>query len=230
MNNIAERLAEVREKLAEAVKRSGRLSEEVSLVAVSKTYSEEKIQEAIHAGQLIFGESRVQEALSKALSLPTDLHWHLIGHLQSNKIRKALTLFQLFHGVDSIKLAQNIDRVAGGEGVCARILLEVNMSGEASKFGFVPEDVAAGIEELLALRNVQIEGLMTIAPFHPDPENSRPFFAGLRELRDRLASKSQRPFPTLSMGMSGDYEVAIEEGATLIRVGSSIFGERKTFK
>lgn len=226
MNNIAEKLTDVRERCGEAARRSRRQAEEVSLIAVSKTQSVDRIREAVEAGQRIFGENRVQEALTKALELPKKLHWHLIGHLQSNKIRKALSLSELLHGVDSVNLAQGIDRVAAEMGILPRILLEVNVSGEKSKFGFVPEGLKTSIEELLALKHLKIEGLMTVAPFDPNPENSRPFFAKLRELRDLLTQYA--PLPTLSMGMSSDYEVAVEEGATLVRVGSALFGERQS--
>ena len=228
MQNIAKKLTEIREKSAEAAQRSGRRPEEVSLVAVSKTHTADKIREAVEAGQRVFGENRVQEALSKAPMLPSHLSWHLVGHLQANKVRKALVLFDLLHGVDSVDLARNIDRIANEMGVFPRILLEVNISGEASKFGFVPKVLEACIEELLALPRVQIDGLMTIAPFSPDPENARPFFARLREFRDRLTQRTSAPLSTLSMGMSGDYPVAVEEGATLIRVGSFLFGERQS--
>lgn len=225
MQTISERLVEVRGKLAEAAQRAGCRPEEITLVAISKTYPADRIREAMEAGQWVFGENRVQEALSKAAVLPGRLSWHLVGHLQTNKIRKALRLFALFHGVDSVDLVRSIDRIAAGMGVFPRILLEVNISGEASKFGFVPVVLETCAEELLSLRNVQIEGLMTMAPLAPDPEHSRPFFAKLRKFRDRLAQRTNAPLSVLSMGMSGDYQVAVEEGATLVRIGTALFGQ-----
>ncbi len=227
MNKVSANLANIREKLAEAARRAGRRPDEVGLVAVSKTQPVEKIREAVDAGQRIFGENRVQEAFEKAPVLPKGLSWHLIGHLQSNKIRKALNLFDLIHGVDSVHLAQAIDRIAAEMKICPRILLEINVSGETSKFGFAPESLQACIEELVALQCVKLDGLMTMAPFSPNPEHSRPCFARLLKIRDQLVQQTHLPLPTLSMGMSGDYEVAVEEGATLVRIGSALFGERR---
>jgi hypothetical protein len=196
----------------------------VELVAVSKKQSAELIREAVDAGQLLFGENRVQEAMVKIPSLPGSLRWHLVGHLQSNKIRKALPLFELIHSVDSAELAGEIDRIAGDMGLFPRVLLEVNVSGEGSKHGFRPEQLERDLETLLALPRLQVEGFMTMAPLAPEAEAARPFFARLRELRDRMAARAGIPFGILSMGMSGDFEVAVEEGATLVRVGSAIFG------
>jgi pyridoxal phosphate enzyme (YggS family) len=198
----------------------------VELVAVSKTFPADFVREAWDAGQTLFGESRVQEAVAKIPDLPGALRWHFIGHLQKNKIRRALPLFELFHGIDSMETAQAMDRIAAEEGAFPRVLLEVNVAGEATKFGFRPEALEAGIDALLALPRLQIEGLMTIAPYDDEPEASRPHFRARRELRDRLASRTGLPFGTLSMGMSGDFEIAVEEGATLVRVGSAIFGAR----
>jgi pyridoxal phosphate enzyme (YggS family) len=226
MNSLAERWAAVRTVIAEAAARAGRRTDEIELVAVSKTHPPEAVGEAIEAGQLLFGESRVQEARAKIPLLPGRTRWHFIGHLQRNKIRPALPLFELFHGIDSLEIARDLDRIAGEAGVFPRLLLEVNVAGEASKFGFSPEKLRAQIEELLALDRLQIEGLMTIAPFAPEAEASRPHFVALRELRDRLQTEFRLPLPRLSMGMSGDYAVAVEEGATLVRVGTAIFGTR----
>jgi hypothetical protein len=226
MTSVLENLESVREKIAAAADRTGRNSSEIELVAVSKTHPAEIIREVVEAGQELFGENRVQEALAKIPLLPGKLRWHLIGHLQSNKIRKALPHFELIHGVDSLDLARDIDRIAAEEGVFPRILLEVNVSGEGSKHGFEPELLERHLEELLALPRLQIEGFMTMAPLAPEAEASRPHFRSLRELRDRLAQQAGISFPTLSMGMSGDYAVGIEEGATLVRVGSAIFGRR----
>jgi len=226
MSAIAERLVSTREKIAQAARGAGREPSSVELVAVSKTHPAESVREAAEAGQIVFGENRVQDLLSKAPLLPSSLRWHLIGHLQRNKIRKVLSVVDLIHGVDSLDLARDIDRVAAELGLFPRILLEVNVSGEETKFGFKPDGVRAQLDALLVLPRVQIEGLMTVAPYGEDPESVRPVFARLRTLRDELATRSGTPLPALSMGMSGDFEIAIAEGATLVRVGTAIFGER----
>ena len=226
MSMLAENLENVRAAIVNAAARAGRDASEVELVAVSKTHPPESVHEALDAGQLLFGESRVQEARAKIPMLPGRARWHFIGHLQKNKVRHALPIFELFHGIDSLELARDVDRIAEEAGAFPKVLLEVNVAGEASKFGFTPERVRAQLEELLALNRVQIEGLMTIAPFAPEAEPSRKHFAALRELRDRLQTEFRVPLPRLSMGMSGDFTVAIEEGATLVRVGTAIFGKR----
>jgi len=226
MSSIAENLDLIRERIAAAAARSGRSAGNVKLVAVSKTYPPATIREALEAGQRCFGENRVQDALPKIDALPGDLEWHLIGHLQTNKIRKVIGRFALFHGVDNIALAQQMNRIAGELGVTARILLEVNISGEESKFGFTPAALSPLMEELLPLPHLRIEGLMTMAPFSESPEAARPVFAGLRELRDALSAATGQPLQELSMGMSGDFEQGIVEGATIVRIGSAIFGTR----
>lgn len=226
MTDVEQNLTEIRTRIAVAATRSGRTEADVELVAVSKTFPVEAVREAWDAGQTLFGESRVQEAAAKIPELPGALRWHFIGHLQKNKVRRALPLFELFHGVDSLELARDIDRIAAEEGIFPRVLLEVNIAGEASKFGFRPDALERELDTLLALPRLQVEGLMTIAPYADEPEHSRPFFRELRELRDRLAASSGVPLTTLSMGMSGDFEIAIEEGATLVRVGTAIFGSR----
>jgi pyridoxal phosphate enzyme (YggS family) len=226
MSGIAERLAAIRERVAEAARKADRSPADITLVAVSKTHPAETVREAFEAGQRVFGENRVQEIVAKAPLLPSHLRWHLIGHLQKNKIRKVLPLVELIHGVDSLELARDIDRVAAELGLFPRILLEVNVSGEESKFGFNPDILRTQLRDLLALPRVQVEGLMTIAPWAEDPEEVRPVFSRLRILRDEYATRSGSPLSTLSMGMSGDFEVAISEGATLVRVGTSIFGTR----
>jgi pyridoxal phosphate enzyme (YggS family) len=226
MPSIAENLESVRANIAAAAHRAGRDLSAVELIAVSKTYPADVVCEAVEAGQELFGENRVQEALIKIPNLPGRLQWHLIGHLQSNKVRKALPLFQLIHGVDSTELAKDIDRIAVETGHHPRVLLEVNISGEGSKHGFSPEILERDLEVLLALPRVQVEGFLTMAPLAPEAESSRSYFASLRELRDRMSEKAGIPLGTLSMGMSGDYQVAVEEGATLVRVGSAIFGSR----
>ncbi len=195
-------------------------------MAVSKTHPAESVRAAHQAGQNLFGESRVQEARAKIPELPSSLEWHFIGHLQKNKIRHALPLFDLFHSVDSLALAQDIHRIADELGSHPRVLLEVNVSGEGSKFGFRPETLRAEIEKLLALPRLTIEGLMTIPPLAQETESSRKFFVKLRELRDTLQADFHLQLPELSMGMTNDYPVAVEEGATMVRVGTAIFGER----
>jgi PLP dependent protein len=225
--DISDNLAKVRQAISEAERGAGRPNGFVQLVAVTKTHPVDLIQEAIDAGQLIFGENRVQEARAKIPELPSRAQWHLIGHLQSNKVRVALPLFQLIHGVDSLELLADIDRVAAELGLFPRILLQVNVAGEASKFGFSPTKLFEQIEAIAQFKRATIEGLMTIPPLAPTSEHSRPYFVALRELRDRLARESGFPLPELSMGMSGDYFVAIAEGATMVRVGTAIFGERQ---
>jgi PLP dependent protein len=233
MSAVSERLEAVKSKIADAAARAGRAASEVELVAVTKTHPPEAVQEALDAGHVLFGESRVQEARAKIPLLPSRARWHFIGHLQKNKIRHALALgFELLHSVDSLTLAQDIERVAEEEGMHPRVLLETNVAGEASKFGFKPDLVRQQIESLLALSRLQIEGLMTIPPPAPKAELSRKHFAALRELRDALQQEFRMTLPHLSMGMSDDFPVAIEEGATLVRVGTAIFGARsgKTWK
>jgi pyridoxal phosphate enzyme (YggS family) len=230
MEETAIRLAQVRERMADAARKSGRTAEQIELVAVSKTHAAEKVQEAIEAGQLLFGESRVQEARAKIPLLPSRLRWHFIGHLQKNKIRHALPLFELFHGIDSLALAQEMERIAEEEGIRPRVLLEVNVAGEASKHGFSPEALRRDLEAALSLGRLTIEGLMTLPPLAPEAEASRQYFIALRKLRDQLEAEFDVRLPQLSMGMSGDFPIAIEEGATLVRVGTAIFGERSRLK
>ena len=224
--DIAENLRVVRAAIAESERISGRLAGSVELVAVTKTHPVEVIRQAVEAGQVLFGENRVQEAKAKIPDLPAKLRWHLIGHLQSNKIRQALPLFEVIHGVDSVELLEDIQRIAGELGLFPRVFLQVNVAGESSKFGFPPERLLAQVERIVVADRVQIEGLMTIPPMAANPENSRKYFVELRDLRDRLEKELRFSLPHLSMGMSADYRVAIEEGATLVRVGTAIFGER----
>ena len=217
----------IQEQIANAAARSGRRTEEITLVAVSKTHSPEAMLEAVDAGQLIFGENRVQEARAKMPLLPGRLRWHLLGHLQSNKIRQALPVFERIHAIDSLALARDTNRIAGELGLFPKVFLEVNVAGESSKFGFTPDALRRAMEELLTLDRVAIDGLMTIPPFAPEAESSRKYFAALRELRDALSSEFRVPLPELSMGMSGDFAVAVEEGATFVRIGTALFGERR---
>jgi pyridoxal phosphate enzyme (YggS family) len=226
MLSIAENLERVRKQIAHAAAKAGRVIDEIELVAITKTHPAEKVREAIEAGHTLFGENRVQEARAKIPELPSNVRWHFVGHLQKNKIRHALPLFELFHGVDSVALAQEINRVAVDEGMHPRILLEVNVADEGSKFGFSPAKLREQMEELLALPRLSILGLMCIPPMAGKAEASRKYFVQLRELRDRLQIEFRVDLAQLSMGMTQDYPVAVEEGATLVRVGTAIFGER----
>ena len=226
MPSVAENLERVREEIANAAKKSGRSIEDVDLVAISKTHEAAKVREAIEAGQSLFGESRVQEARVKIPELPSSARWHFVGHLQKNKIRHALPLFELIHSVDSLGLAQDINRIAEEEGMHPRVLIEVNVAGEGSKFGFQPDKLRAEMESLLALSRLSILGLMCIPPIAEEAEASRKYFVALRELRDRMQTEFHVDLAQLSMGMTQDYAIAVEEGATLVRVGTAIFGER----
>jgi pyridoxal phosphate enzyme (YggS family) len=226
MTQIADNLERVRSLIAEAAQKSGRGLDEIELVAISKTHEAAKVRAAFDAGQQLFGESKVQEARAKIPLLPSPARWHFVGRLQKNKIRQALPLFELFHSVDSLDLAQQMNRVAEEEGSRPRVLLEVNVAGEGSKIGFAPDALQAQMQTLLELPRLTIEGLMTIPPLAPEAEASRQYFVALRELRDRFTSEFEVTLPHLSMGMTGDFVVAIEEGATLVRVGTAIFGKR----
>ena len=230
MAKIQENLERVRERIAQAAAKAGRAVDEIELVAITKTHDAEKVREAIEAGHTLFGESRVQEARVKIPGLPSNLRWHFVGHLQKNKIRHALPLFELIHSVDSLALAQNMNRIAEEEGSHPRVLLEVNMAGEGSKFGFQPDKLREQMETLLALNRLSILGLMTIPPLAPEAEASRKYFVQLRELRDRLQTEFHVDLSQLSMGMTNDFAIAVEEGATLVRVGTAIFGERRRKK
>jgi len=226
MNSTAEKLERVREQIAQAAAKVGRAVDEIELVAISKTHDAAKVREAIEAGQTLFGESRVQEARVKIPELPSNLRWHFVGHLQKNKIRHALPLFELTHSVDSLALAQDINRIAEEDGLHPRVLLEVNVAGEGSKFGFQPDKLRAEMESLLALPRLSILGLMTIPPIAEEAEASRKYFVQLRELRARVQTEFHVDLAQLSMGMTQDFAIAVEEGATLVRVGTAIFGER----
>jgi pyridoxal phosphate enzyme (YggS family) len=207
--------------------KAGRPVEEIELVAIAKTHPAEKVREAIEAGQTLFGESRVQEARRKIPELPSNVRWHFVGHLQKNKVRHALPLFEIIHSVDSLALAEEINRIAQEEGLHPRVLLEVNVGGEGSKFGFAPERLRTELESLLALPRLSILGLMCIPPIAQEVEASRKYFVQLREFRDSLQTEFRVDLAQLSMGMTQDYWIAIEEGATLVRVGTAIFGERE---
>ena len=221
MSTVAEHLADIRQQITAAAVAADRDPGSVQLCAVSKTFPPEVIREAMDAGQTLFGENRAQEAVAKIPLLPP-ARWHLIGHLQSNKVRKILPLVEMIQSVDSADLAKDISRIAGELGLRMKVLLQVNVAGDDDKFGFTASSVAAALPDLLQLPGTEIRGLMTIPPLEGDP---RPHFAALRRLRDALASATH-PLLELSMGMSGDFRAAIAEGATIVRVGSAIFGVR----
>ena len=224
---IRDRLLRVQERIRVAALRIGREPSSITLVAISKTVPPEVIREAVAAGITLLGENRVQEARDKVAALPGLARWHLVGHLQTNKARLAVQLFELIHSLDSVKLAQALDRSGEEAGKLVGCLIEVNLGGEESKGGISEEGVCPLLEATRELPNLRIEGLMAIPPFLPDPEDVRPFFRRLRNLRDELAGKGFT-VPELSMGMTHDFEVAIEEGATLVRIGTAIFGPRPT--
>lgn len=227
MINIEANLNRVKNEIAQAAQVSGRKVTDIELIAVTKTHPTEIVREAVDAGHLVFGESKVQEARAKIPLLPLNIRWHFIGHLQKNKIRHALPLFEIIHSVESLELARAIDRIAQEDGLHPRILLEVNVAGEGSKFGFKASTLRSELESLLLLPRLSIEGLMCIPPLAEEAETSREYFVELRELRDALEQEFEVNLPHLSMGMTNDYSVAVEEGATLVRVGTAIFGERK---
>ena len=226
MSELQENLTRIRSRIDQACERSGRQPDSVRLMAVSKNQSPERVAEAASAGLTLFGENRIQEAKVKIAQSPSQLEWHFIGHLQSNKSRDAVSLFHVVQGVDSLALAEELQKQALKQARSLPILLEVNVAGESSKFGWNPDRLLAELLQLNALNRLEVHGLMTIAPYAVDPEQVRPIFRRLRELRDRCTDLLGAPLPVLSMGMSGDLEVAIEEGATLVRVGTALFGER----
>lgn len=231
MRNLEDILADVRDRIAAAAVRAGRSGDSVGIVAVTKTHGPETVEEAWRAGLCTVGENKVQEAAWKKPQCPSGPEWHLIGHLQSNKVRHALALFDCIHSVDSEKLADRINAVAEETGARPRILLEVNVSGEKSKSGMKPEEAPAAVAHILSeCPRLTLEGFMTMAPFSENPEDARPYFRKLRLLRDSLEKETGASLPVLSMGMSGDFEVAVEEGATLVRLGTVLFGERPKIK
>lgn len=230
MSSIGDNLDRVREQISTAAAKSGRTPNDVELVAITKTHPAESVREAIEAGQILFGESRVQEARAKIPELPSNCRWHFVGHLQKNKIRHALPLFEMFHGIDSLELAHDINRIAEEDGARPNVLLQINVAGEGSKFGFSPDQLHDDIENLLDLPRLTFAGLMCIPPLADEAEASRKYFIQLRELREEVENHCGIKLTHLSMGMSNDYPVAIEEGATLVRVGTAIFGERRARK
>jgi pyridoxal phosphate enzyme (YggS family) len=224
---FAENLNSIQQRITAACQRAGRETASVTLLAVSKSHPPETIQNAVSCGQIYFGENKVQEARAKIPLSPGKARWQFIGHLQSNKVREAVELFEMIQGVDSLSIAQEISKRAEQAAKTMPILLEVNVAGEGSKFGYAPEKLLAELETLNALPRIEIHGLMAIPPFMPVPEKSRPYFQRLRELKVACEKILGVPLPHLSMGMSGDFEVAIEEGATIVRVGTALFGERQ---
>ena len=226
MSSIKENYLKVTEQIEKAAQRSGRDPSEVKLVAVSKTVEVVKIKEAIEAGVSILGENYVQEAQKKIEEIGRSIAWHFIGHLQSNKAKYAVSLFDMIHSLDSISLAEELNRRAEKEGRTMNAMIEVNLSGEATKFGAEEARVFDIARRVLNLSHLSLVGLMTMPPYFDSPDMSRPYFIQLRELKERMG-KEGIPVKELSMGMSNDFEVAIEEGATYVRVGTAIFGERK---
>ncbi|RYD18923.1 MAG: YggS family pyridoxal phosphate-dependent enzyme [Verrucomicrobiaceae bacterium] len=226
MSEVAGNLSEIKGRISSACLRSGRSRNSVELIAVSKTFPEDSVRDAFAAGQLVYGESKLQEAEPKIAALPGALHWHFIGRVQRNKVRKLLQNFEVIHAIDSLRLASYVDGIAGELGLFPKVFLQVNIGGELSKGGFEPDVLRGEIEGLMELKRLEILGLMCIPPAGPDAESSRPWFAALRVMRDSLQTEFGIGLPDLSMGMSGDYEVAVEEGATHVRVGSAIFGKR----
>lgn len=225
---IRENYQAVEQKVCEACKRSKRAREEVTLIAVSKTKPVSMIQEAIKAGATVFGENKVQELCEKYEELPKHLHWHMIGHLQRNKVKYIVDKAELIHSVDSLRLAQEINKEAIKKELTVNILVEVNVAEEESKFGVGVEETEDLIREIAKLSNIKVQGLMTIAPYVENPEENRGVFRTLKKLAVDIKMKNidNVRMDVLSMGMTGDYEVAIEEGATMVRVGTGIFGGR----
>ena len=225
---LKDQLQEVEKRIQAACDRAGRKREEVTLIAVSKTKPVETLQEAYDLGVRIFGENKVQELTAKYEALPKDIHWHMIGHLQTNTVKYIIDKAELIHSVDSLKLAETIEKEAAKHDLIADILVEVNVAEEESKFGMKMEEVIPFVEKVSAFPHVRVRGLMTIAPFVEDPEENRSIFADLHKLYIDIKKKNHDndTVSVLSMGMTNDYEVAIEEGATMVRVGTGIFGAR----
>ena len=225
---VQEQLEEVRQNIRNACERSGRKVEDVTLIAVSKTKPVPMLQEAYDAGARDFGENKVQEILEKEPQLPSDIRWHMIGHLQTNKVKYIIDKVSMVHSVDSVRLAEAIEKEAEKKDICMPVLIEVNVAGEESKFGLSIEEVLPFLEEISSYEHLQVKGLMTIAPFVANPEENREVFQKLKKLSVDIAAKNINNvnMSVLSMGMTNDYQVAVEEGATMVRVGTGIFGER----
>jgi len=224
--DLARDLDSIQKRIAAACERAGRDVNSVALLAVTKSHPPETVAAAAQLGLSLFGENKVQEAKAKIPLCPGRLRWHFIGHLQSNKCRDAVELFEMIQSVDSLALAQEIARRAEAAAKTMPILLEVNVAGEASKFGYAPETLLAELAAINALPKIEVHGLMTVPPYVTDPGKARPHFQRLRSLKERCEQVLGAPLPHLSMGMSGDFEVAIDEGATIIRIGTALFGSR----
>jgi pyridoxal phosphate enzyme (YggS family) len=227
--DIAASFTTIRQRIEAAASRVGRDLSSVALLAVTKGQPPEVVRAATGSGQTLFGENKVQEAKAKIPLCPGQLKWHMIGHLQSNKCRDAVRLFEMIESVDSLALAAEINKWAEKQGKTMPVLLEVNVASESSKFGYKPALMLAELEQINALPRLQVQGLMTVPPYTANAEKARPWFRQLRELKQQAEDKLGAPLPHLSMGMSGDFEVAIEEGATMVRLGTSLFGPRPTF-
>jgi pyridoxal phosphate enzyme (YggS family) len=225
--DTAANLENIRLRIKAACERTGRAPDSVTLLAVSKSHPPETIRAAADCGQLLFGENKIQEAKAKIPLCPGKCRWHFIGHLQSNKVRDAVELFEMIQGVDRLSIAEEINKRCDQVAKRMPVLLEVNVAGEASKSGYTPEKLLAELAALNQLPRIELRGLMTVPPWAPDPEKARPHFRRLRELKLQCEEIIGAPLPHLSMGMSGDFEVAIEEGATLVRIGTALFGARR---
>lgn len=228
--DLAANLRSVHQRLSGACAGVGRDPNSVTLMAVSKGQPPEAVRRAAELGITLFGESKVQEAKIKIGLCPANVHWQMIGHLQSNKARDAVHFFEMIQSVDSLALAEEINKFADRAAKTMPVLLEVNLAGESTKFGFKPEQLLRELAAINALNKIEVHGLMTIAPWTPEPEKVRPIFRRLRELKVECENMLGAPLPHLSMGMSGDFEVAVEEGATLIRIGTALFGPRPRLK
>ena len=224
--DFAANLAQIRQRIAAACSRADRPVDSVTLLAVSKGHGPDMVREAAQAGLTLFGENKVQEGKAKIPLCPGNLRWHMVGHLQSNKCRDAVQAFQMIQSVDSLSLAEEINKRAEQAAKTMPILLEVNAVGEASKFGYKPEQLLSELSQLNALPRLEIHGLMTVPPWSPVAERVRPVFRQMRELKERCEQALGAPLPQLSMGMTGDFEIAIEEGATIVRIGTALFGPR----
>ncbi|HUH67367.1 MAG TPA: YggS family pyridoxal phosphate-dependent enzyme [Syntrophales bacterium] len=227
-STVKANIEKIRGVIAAAAARAGRKASEVRLMAVTKTVDDERIMEAIGAGVDIIGENYVQEAKRKIEKMGRSIEWHMIGYLQSNKAKYAVKLFDMIHSVDRVDLAHEVNKRAAAQGVVMKILIEINVGGEKAKSGVPCDGALPLIKDISSLDNLSVQGLMTMAPWFDDPEQARPYFASLRKLKDMINDEKigRVEMRELSMGMSGDYEVAVEEGATIVRIGRSIFGER----
>ena len=225
---LADKLNLVKKNIEEACNTAGRSSQEVTLIAVSKTKPVEMLKEAYDAGARVFGENKVQEIVDKYDQMPSDVQWHMIGHLQRNKVKYIIDKVSMVHSVDSVRLAEAIEKEAAKKDICMPVLIEVNVAGEESKFGLSVEEVLPFLKEISSYEHLQVKGLMTIAPYVENAEENRNIFKELKTLSVDISNKNidNVNMDILSMGMTGDYEVAVEEGATLVRVGTGIFGER----